>query len=300
MKYIKEFKIGVFVTVILVMSFFMINYLRGVDIFDKELELSARYDDLEGLTSSAPVFIKGYKVGKVLSVVYEAESDDFVVTCSVLRDFMVPADSRMIIYGVDIMGGKGIRIEPGVSRIMASDGDFLLSSSEPALLDGIASGVVPLLEKASMTMDSLTVAVSSVNRLVCDGSIYAGLDHLENTLSSVRSLASSLSERTPDFNEFIDNLLVLSGSLNSIAEKADTTIAGVSGIVSSVDKDMLAEIISSLEQVLSNINDPEGTVGKLMTDGSVYDSVDLLLNDIDSLVRKIQENPRKYIKISVF
>ena len=48
------------------------------------------------------------------------------------------------------------------------------------------------------------------------------------------------------------------------------------------------------------INDPDGTVGKLLTDDSVYKSVDELLNDVDSLVQKIQENPRKYIKISVF
>ena len=51
---------------------------------------------------------------------------------------------------------------------------------------------------------------------------------------------------------------------------------------------------------LENINDPDGTVGKLLVDGSVYDSVDELLNDIDTLVKKIEENPKKYLKISVF
>jgi phospholipid/cholesterol/gamma-HCH transport system substrate-binding protein len=52
--------------------------------------------------------------------------------------------------------------------------------------------------------------------------------------------------------------------------------------------------------LLENINDPDGTVGRLLTDDSVYDSVDVLLNDVDLLIRKIQENPKKYIKISVF
>ena len=42
------------------------------------------------------------------------------------------------------------------------------------------------------------------------------------------------------------------------------------------------------------------TNGKLLVDGSVYDSVDELLNDIDTLVKKIEENPKKYLKISVF
>ena len=65
MKAQKELKIGLFVVIILIASFFLINYLRGEDIFNREVELVSRYSDLEGLVESAPVFIKGYKAGKV-------------------------------------------------------------------------------------------------------------------------------------------------------------------------------------------------------------------------------------------
>ena len=51
-------------------------------------------------------------------------------------------------------------------------------------------------------------------------------------------------------------------------------------------------VCSELEKITS--------IGKLLVDNSVYDSVDSILSDIDQLVRKIQENPKKYIKISVF
>ena len=60
------------------------------------------------------------------------------------------------------------------------------------------------------------------------------------------------------------------------------------------------EAIKGRTYLLENINDPDGTVGKLLNDGSVYNSVDSLLNDVDALVKKIQENPKKYIKISIF
>ena len=61
MKISKEFKIGFFAIAVLVVSFFLINYLRGEDIFNKEIEVSARFGKVEGLVPSAPVFIKGYK-----------------------------------------------------------------------------------------------------------------------------------------------------------------------------------------------------------------------------------------------
>ena len=56
MKYSKELKIGVFVVVVMVASFFLINYLRGQDIMNREMEVIARYENVEGLVASAPVY----------------------------------------------------------------------------------------------------------------------------------------------------------------------------------------------------------------------------------------------------
>jgi phospholipid/cholesterol/gamma-HCH transport system substrate-binding protein len=103
MKYSKEIKIGVFVVVVLTVSFFLINYLRGEDLFNKEVEVSSRYDDVKGLVASAPVYIKGYKAGKVTEVAYDKELKCFNVVCSVSKDFEIPSDSKMVIYAVDIM-----------------------------------------------------------------------------------------------------------------------------------------------------------------------------------------------------
>ena len=37
--------------------------------------------------------------------------------------------------------------------------------------------------------------------------------------------------------------------------------------------------------------------GVLTKDGRVYESLDSVLKDIDSLVKKIEENPKKYIRL---
>lgn len=299
----KEFKIGLFAVTILIVSFFMINYLRGKDIFDKEIEISARYDNVEGLVSSAPVFIRGYKAGKVVEVVYDRESDDFLVTCSVLKDFRIPKDSEMLIYGVDIMGGKGIRIDLGQAEENVADGDILASSSEPALLDGLASSVTPLLAKVGNTLDSLNVTVSGVNRMLSDqnqASLSRTLMHLEKTISDFSRIAAMIEGKSAEIETFISDLASLSSRLGSLVDNADSAITGISSKLSSIDEDDLHEVVTSFKELLENINDPDGSIGKLLVDGSVYDSLDALLNDVDSLVRKIQENPKKYIKISVF
>lgn len=303
MKFSKEWKIGSFVVIVLVVSFFVINYLRGKDIFNKEIELVAYYENLEGLTESAPVFIKGYKAGKVNEVEYVAAEGNFKVTCSIMKEFAIPEDSKMTIYAVDIMGGKGIRIDPGSSEIMAGDGAELAPAFEAGLLDGLASQITPLMAKVNNTLDSLTVTVAGVNQLLGaqnQEKISSTLAHLERTMADVSSIADGINGKSDELNAFIENLAGLSAKLNVIAEKVDTTIDGVNGVVDGLEETDIKGVVESFKVLLENINDPDGTIGKLLVDGSVYDSLDALLTDVDSLVKKIEENPKKYMKLSVF
>lgn len=299
----KELKIGVFAVTILIVSYFLINYLRGEDIFNNEIELSSRYENVEGLLPSAPVYIMGYKAGKVSEVLYVPETGDFKVTCSIDKDFMIPTDSRMTIYSVDIMGGKGVRIDLGHSDESAEDGGILEPAFEAGLMDGLSGGVGPLIEKVSSTLDSLSVTIGGVNRLLSDGnqaSITRTLAHLEKTISSLSRLADGFEGKSDELEAVIENMALLSQRLNSISVKADSTIDGVDAIVTSLSESDLAGVVSSLNSLLESMNDPEGTIGKLFVDDSVYDSVDSLLNNVDILIRKIQENPKKYLRISVF
>lgn len=299
----KELKIGIFAVTVLVASFFLINYLRGEDIFNNEIELVSRYDNVEGLVPSAPVFIKGYKAGKVTEVRYDPESEDFEVTCSIRKEFRIPEDSRMTIYSVDIMGGKGVRIDLGDSQTAASDGDALDPAFEAGLMDGLASGVEPLLAKVNATMDSLSVTVSGVNRLLSaenTDNISRTIIHLEKTLASANSIAAKINGRSDELDSFIENLGTISAHFTSVAEKLDTTMNDVGSVAASLSEAQVGELVNSFRTLLESVNNPDGTVGQLLVNNSMYDSIDSLLDDIDSLIRKIEENPKKYLRISVF
>lgn len=299
----KEFKIGIFAVTVLVASFFLINYLRGEDIFNNEIELVSRYDDVEGLVPSAPVFIKGYKAGKVTEVRYDSEREDFEVTCSIRKEFRIPEDSRMTIYSVDIMGGKGVRIDLGQSQVAAVDGGSLAPAFEAGLMDGLATGVEPLLAKVNATMDSLAVTVSGVNRLLCSentDNISRTIAHLERTMASANAIAVEINGKSEELADFIDNLGMISSHFASVAEKLDTTMNDVGAVMSSLTEAQIGELVNSFRTLLESINNPDGTVGQLLVNNSMYSSINSLLDDVDSLIRKIEENPKKYLRISVF
>ena len=236
-------------------------------------------------------------------IIYSSEENRFEVVCSVLKDFNVPVDSRMVIYSVDIMGGKGIRIDYGESEEYASDGNMLHTAFEKDLLGGLGEIIGPLLDKVTVTLDSLSVTVAGVNKVLSDNnvaSIGRTLAHLEKTMSEVKALAAGLQGRSGELDSFIVNLSTFSDRLGGIADKVDSTMTGVNGVMDSLTQADLDGLVNSFKSLVDNINDPDGSVGKILKNDSIYNSVDSLLIDVNSLVRKIQENPKKYLKISVF
>ena len=41
-------------------------------------------------------------------------------------------------------------------------------------------------------------------------------------------------------------------------------------------------------------------IGKLINDDNLYDNLQKSIEDLDALIKDIKENPKKYIKVSVF
>ena len=303
MKHAKELKIGIFVIVILVASFFLINYLRGEDIFNNEYEVCGRYENVEGLVASAPLYIKGYKAGKVAQVNYLAEEGEFEVICSIGNDFQFPEDSKMTIYSTDIMGTKGVRIDFGQSDTFAQDGATLETTYEQGLIEGLGSSIQPLLAKVGNTLDSLSLMISNVNGMLSESNkihIERTLANLEQTMANVKAITAAVNGKSAELDNFMNNLSAFSGKLEGIAGKLDSTVAGVNGVVDQLNESDIKGLVTSFKGLIENINDPDGSLNKLMKNDSVYNSVDSLLNDINVLVKKIQENPKKYLKISVF
>ena len=303
MKLNREFKIGCFVLTVLAVSFFVINFLRGKDIFNREISIAASYDNVEGLVPSDPVYIKGYKAGSVSSVEYNPETDRFDVICSVLKKFRIPADSKMTIYSRDIMGGKAIRIDQGKSSVNVSDGDSLASDVQPDMLASVAEQITPLLARVSDMVENLDSVTSSVNSVLSrenrDG-IASIIQNLERTVAEAEKISSAVGDRSGKLGLFIDNLTQLGGKLDSIAVKADRSMSDVNTVTAALSRSDIEGLAVSFKELLESMRNPDGTFGRLLSEDEIYESVSSLVEEADSLLKKIQENPKKYIRISVF
>jgi phospholipid/cholesterol/gamma-HCH transport system substrate-binding protein len=58
--------------------------------------------------------------------------------------------------------------------------------------------------------------------------------------------------------------------------------------------------IANLNQMLSQINQGQGSLGKLTKNDSLYNNLNQFAADLDALVVDLKENPKRYVSISVF
>lgn len=301
MKYSKELKIGVFVIVVLCATFFIVNYLRGRDLFGNENDYIAYYDNIQTLTASAPVMVKGYQAGAVSHIEYLPETGNFKVVCSVDKDFAVPVDSKITLYSTSIMGGKGIEIVLGESQEIAEDGAVLASDSAADMLTVLGENIGPLLEGIDSLMDSLSVTVSGVNRLLGDSNqkyLSSILKNLDKTVKEAEKIVAAVD--SDKIGDFVNDLTALSDQISPIIVKLDSAMTGLDSVAGELAESDIKGLVDSVNSLLKQIQDPDGTLGKILNDGAVYDSVEELINDVTSLVNAIKEKPKKYIKISVF
>lgn len=294
MKIRKELKIGLLAVAVMVTSFFVINFLRGKDVLDREIDVIGHFQDVEGLVASAPASVKGFAVGHVSSIVYRPETDDFEVVCSVKKEYRIPVDSRMVIYSTSIMGTKGVKIEQGTSSELVKSGDVITAASESDVISSITGLIAPLAGKIESALDSLTAVLAGVNDVLNEQnkrSIQSSLRHLNSTLASASELARSLNGKSDEINAIVENLSQLSAKLGPIVESTQGTMSNIEDISAKLNE---ADIKSAVE----NIGAAAGTLNS--TVNTISQPLDSLLNDVDDLVKSIKENPKKYIKVTVF
>ena len=75
----KEAKIGLVTIVSLVLLYFGINYLKGINLFKPVNHYEVVFDNVKGVTISSPVYVEGFKVGLVREIRYDYDKMDKII-----------------------------------------------------------------------------------------------------------------------------------------------------------------------------------------------------------------------------
>ena len=300
----KELKVGLFAVLVLVVGWGVVRYLKGSSVFSKTNTYYAYYEQVSGLQPASYVVLYGVKVGSVTNITLDEDPSKGVeVEFTVDKRYKIPVDSKAKIFSDGIMGGKAIDIEYGRSAEYISDEGTIQAATSTDLFEMAGSEIDFLNEKIASVVEGLTVTLDSVNKLVAANSesltsIMTNVDgvtsnvntmlakereHLEEALASLSKFSKSLGDNSEQVGGIIDNLNKFSGQL--------------------VEADLVAELehlVGEINGILASVKDENGSVGKLLNDGNLYNNLTTASDNLSTLLADLKENPHRYINIAVF
>ncbi len=141
-KGILEFWVGLFVVAgIAALGFlaFQVGGFSGNE-FGDTYNVKARFSNVGGLTSKAPVNMAGVRVGRVSSISIDPNNYDAVVEMSIdVRYDNLPMDTSASILTQGLLGSQYVGLEPGGDDLHLEDGDEITLTQSAVVLEQLIS-----------------------------------------------------------------------------------------------------------------------------------------------------------------
>ncbi len=300
----REVKIGIFAVAMIGLAWAGIRFLSGFDIFGRNSDYYAAYDQINGVQNASPIIMKGVKIGSVTGISFDpAHSDKVVLHLTIQRRYRIPEDSEAKIFSNGLMGNKAIEIIYGTSAEYLRSGDTLRSGRDRDLMDVAGSELEFFKQHFSKIATELSTTLENLNGLLerNAGNIDGTLGHL-NELSG--DMASVLGSQKANLQQSIEHLAEFATMLGENSQRVDSIIGNLNQFSAQLTNEQLiarlGTAIDELSVLVASIDHGDGTMAHLMNDPALYESVNGAVENLSELLADMKQYPGRYVHLSVF
>ena len=308
MKNTLETRLGLFVALVMLATFFVLAIIGGFEKFQRGLHLHALFKGVQELKVGDRVKMAGVEVGKVEDI--QLTDDKVKVTMKLRAKTVVKTDSTATIKFAGLMGQSFVSLDfgtPGAPR--AAENAILGTTEQPdisaimAKLDNVASGIEnitksfsgekidnilgPFTDFLKQNSGPLTATIANlravsgeiaegkgtVGKLIYEDSLYTSA---LNTISNLQTTGDEIKFTIAEARKIIDGVNSGEGSLGKLVK----------------DEKLYTETTSSmtnLKEILQKINGGQGTVGKLINEPEFYKNAKLTLQKLDKATEGLED-----------
>ena len=301
MKITREIKTAILVIASILLFIWGYTFLQGRDLLSSYRTFYVQYENVEGLSTSAPVTINGLTVGKIMGITLIPATGNLQVEVQVKNDFPISKSSTIDIYEPGLIGGKQIQIVPNLQDpIMAQSGETLKGRNVPGLTSLVGEKLTPLQEKIEKVAESANLLLTNLNQVLDDKS----KANLRESIAKLNSLMSEFEKTSKSVNQIINkNQVNIDGSLANI-NKTSSNFAKLSDTLANAKIGQtinhFEKSLKSVDILMSNLEQGKGTMGKLLTDDQLYKKLNATSSELELLLQDLRLNPTRYINVSLF
>ena len=296
MKISSMLKVGTFAVIVILVSWWGIKWLGGQNILKSDNIYYVYYDDVSGLQKSSRVNLRGVEVGNVREITLMQGNVKVEIAIASEYAEMIPDNSVAEIASAGLMGGMEIYIVQGDSKKAMPDGGTFKGEVRTDMISMLAG-------KGSDLLDGLNTTVDNVNTLLADnsegiGQLVANLESVTSSIDAVLAASSGdIKGAISDLHAFTTTLTENSGRIEAMLANLET----FSGDLADADiVNQLKATVDSLNSVLASVQNSEGSVGKLLYDSELYNSLTTASDNLGLLLEDVKARPMRYVNISVF
>ena len=217
----------------------------------------------------------------------------------------------------DVMAKAGTafdQLNQIVGKVNRGEGTLGRFAENPQLYDNLTR----LTAELRVFVDSANRGEGTIGKLTRSGEAYdrlmSILTRADKTLEDIQNSQGTMSKLIRD-RQLYDKLVTLADKSNQAADDVrelnrkltskDTSVGKFLSDREFYDKgialiDRADRSVRSFQEIADRVNRGEGTVGRLVGDKELYNKLDRVVGDLDALVKDIKENPKRYVKFSVF
>lgn len=296
----REVRIGIFTVAMILCAWAGIRFLSGIDIFSRNVDYYAAYDQVSGMQEASPVVMRGVKIGTVTEIIFDStDSEQVLLRLTVKKQFDIPKDSEARMASSGIMGGKMVEIVPGSSSEMLEKGDTMRSTQVPDMMEAID----PIMQQVTVLADELTVTLKALHEVVeSNASNIEGMtSHMNSITGNIDQLLTSEKE---GLKRAVKGISEFSTTLGNNAARLDSLMANMNSFSTKLAETQVVEnldkTLAELSTVLTEIREGDGTVGKLLSDEELYARLTQASENLSLLLADLKEHPSRYVHFSLF
>ena len=294
MKLTKEIKIALVAIVGILVMYFGINFLKGMNLFSTNNAYYMTFDDIQGLGASTPIYADGYKVGTVDGLEYDyKENGPIKVKVDINKDLRIPQGSKAEIVK-DLMGNLQVNLLLANNpRERVEPGGVIPGAVNGGMMDK-AANLIPVVEKMLPKLDSI---LTSVNALLADPALAASLHNVETITSNLTVSTRELNTLMAGLNKQVPGMV---GKANGVLDNTNRLTANLASLDVQGTLNKVNQTLESAHQFTEKLNSNQGSLGLLMNDTKLYDNLTSTMGHADSLVIDLKAHPKRYVHFSVF
>lgn len=324
MKISKELIIGIVTLAAIGLLVAGVNFLKGNSFFGGDDVYYAYFENSGGVTPSNSIYYNGVIVGKITNVELTNSNDPkkaVKITFNIQDDdFKIPKNMELQTGSAenDLLG-KGIIILPTEDSLKATlsgfykPGDKIQGIVAESITSQVEAQIGPIRDNINFVLGNLddfskklaafwdTTASSEMERSLVQVRVairkFGDAAEMINSLVAeekvkVSRIMSNVQEITTNLKKSNDTVKAIVGNVKTITD--DLVTADFKGTIEAAKK-----TLGSVNEILDQALTGDGTLGKLISDDSLYLELIQTNQELQNLVEDLQKHPERYIHFSV-